>query len=186
MLKVNGIYQVHQNLLKIIQVYCDQTADGGGWTVIQRRVNGIINFCRDWDHYKKGFGQLQKKFWLGLDNIFTTFLQGIYPRSNELRIDMKNSKGMHRYCMLNIENLKFQIVGNIAKGRISKRVFEENRARQIFRKKNLSYPLIRTQTSAYRGIKNVRFFGKFGVLCFLETSILRFALWPYYPRNASR
>ena len=146
----------------------------------------IFNFCRDWNRYKKGFGQLQKKFQLGLDNIFTTFLQGIYPRSNELRIDMKNSKGMHRYCMLNIENLKFQIVGNIAKGRISKRVFEENRARQIFRKKNISYPLIRTHTCAYRGIKNVRFFGKFGVLCFLETSILRFALWPYYPRNASR
>ena len=96
--KVNGIYQVHQNLLKIIQVYCDQTTDGGGWTVIQRRVDGSVNFCRDWNHYKKGFGQLQNEFWLGLDNIFTTSLQGIYPRSNELRIDMKNPKGMHRYA----------------------------------------------------------------------------------------
>ena len=33
--------------------------------------------------------------------------------------------------------------GDKAKGRISKRVFQENRARQIFRKTNISYPLIR-------------------------------------------
>ena len=45
-----------------------------------------------------------------------------------------------------------KIVGNNAKGRISKRVFQENKARQIFRKTNISYPLIRTRT----------FFGKFG------------------------
>ena len=31
-----------------------------------------------------------------------------------------------------------------AKGRISKRVFQENKARQIFRKTNISYPLICT------------------------------------------
>ena len=35
-------------------------------------------------------------------------------------------------------------VGNKTKGRISKRVFQENKARQIFRKTNISYPLIRT------------------------------------------
>ena len=38
------------------------------------------------------------------------------------------------------------IVGNKAKGPISKRVFQENRARQIFRKTNIFYPLIRTRT----------------------------------------
>ena len=32
-------------------------------------------------------------------------------------------------------------VGNKAKGRISKRVFQENNARQIFRKTNISYAL---------------------------------------------
>ena len=32
-------------------------------------------------------------------------------------------------------------VGNKTKGRISKRVFQENKARQIFRKTNISYPL---------------------------------------------
>ena len=35
-------------------------------------------------------------------------------------------------------------VGNKAKGRILKRVFQENKARQIFRKTNISNPLIRT------------------------------------------
>ena len=33
-----------------------------------------------------------------------------------------------------------EIVGNKAKGRISKRVLQENKARQIFRKMNISYP----------------------------------------------
>ena len=38
-----------------------------------------------------------------------------------------------------------QFVGNKAKGRISKRVLQKNKSRQIFRKTNISYPLIRTQ-----------------------------------------
>ena len=72
--------------------------------------------------------------------------------------------------------LSAQFVGNKAKGRISRRwVFQENKARQISRKTNNSYPLIRTRTCAYQGVRNVCFFGKFGVLCFLETPVLRFA-----------
>ena len=39
-----------------------------------------------------------------------------------------------------------EVVGNKAKARISKRVFQENKAREIFRKTNISYPLIRTST----------------------------------------
>ena len=35
-------------------------------------------------------------------------------------------------------------VGNKAKGQISKRVFQENKPRQIFRKTNISYSLKRT------------------------------------------
>ena len=52
---------------------------------------------------------------------------------------------------------------------------------------NVSYPLIHTRTCAYQGVRNVQvflgfFFGKFDVLCFLVTSVLRFALFPYYQR----
>ena len=64
-------------------------------------------------------------------------------------------------------------VGDKAKGRISKRVFQENNARQIFRKTNISYPLIST-------LQKCSFFGKFGVLYFLEPPVLRFALLPFY------
>ena len=37
------------------------------------------------------------------------------------------------------------IVGNNTKGRISKREFQKNKARQTFRKTNISYLLIRTR-----------------------------------------
>ena len=50
--------------------------------------------------------------------------------------------------MKKLENLtvfKSVTVGDKAKGRISKRVFQENKARQIFQKTNISYPLIRTR-----------------------------------------
>ena len=50
-----------------------------------------------------------------------------------------------------------QRVGNKAEGQISKRVFQENKAGQIFRKMKIFYPLIRTRTCAYYGVRNVRF-----------------------------
>ena len=40
-----------------------------------------------------------------------------------------------------------------------------------------------TQVCVYQGDKKCSFFGKFGVLCFLVTPILRFALLPCYRRN---
>ena len=65
-----------------------------------------------------------------------------------------------RFFSLKENNLhsisKDKIVGNKAKGRISKRVLQENKARQISRKTKISYPLIRTRTCAYQGV-NVRF-----------------------------
>ena len=50
-----------------------------------------------------------------------------------------------------------EFVNDKAKGRISKRVLQENKARQILRKTNISYTLIRLRACAYQGVGNVRF-----------------------------
>ena len=72
------------------------------------------------------------------------------------------------------------IVGNKAKGRISKRVFQENRARQVFQKRTFLTPI---HTRCVSGGKKCSFLGKFGFLCFLQTPVSRLNLWPYYPLN---
>ena len=81
-----------------------------------------------------------------------------------------------------MNTFKCLFVGNKEKGRILKRVFQENKACQIFRKTNSSYPLICTRTYEYQGIRNVCISEKLGVLCVLETPVLRFALFPNYRR----
>ena len=82
--------------------------------------------------------------------------------------------------MGNPKNCKF--VGNKAKGRISKRVFQESKARQNFRKNKHFLPPDTHTYVCVSGGKKCLFFGNFGVLCFLETPVLRFALLPYYRR----
>ena len=66
-----------------------------------------------------------------------------------------------------------------AKGRISK---QEIKSRQIFRKTNISYRLMRSRTYAYQGVRNVRFSENL-TCCFLVTSVLRFARLPYYRQS---
>ena len=72
-----------------------------------------------------------------------------------------------------------KLIGNKAKGRNLKTGVTRKKSTQIFRKTDFPYPLIRTRTCVYQGVRNVRF-GKFSVLCFLVTPVLRFALLPYY------
>uniref|UniRef100_A0A3Q3FWJ6 Angiopoietin-like 2a n=1 Tax=Labrus bergylta TaxID=56723 RepID=A0A3Q3FWJ6_9LABR len=66
------------NSNKLMQVWCDQRHDPGGWTVIQRRQDGSVNFFRNWETYKQGFGNIDGEYWLGLENIHWLTNQGTY------------------------------------------------------------------------------------------------------------
>ena len=62
----DGIYSINPNGENEFLAYCDQTLDGGGWTVFQRRVDSSLSFNTDWVSYKHGFGDMHANFWAGL------------------------------------------------------------------------------------------------------------------------
>ena len=65
----SGLYVVQPGAGGEFVVYCDMTLLGGGWTVIQRRLNGDTEFDNKYAAYKNGFGDFAENFWLGLDKI---------------------------------------------------------------------------------------------------------------------
>ena len=79
-------------------VVCDtQTADGG-WTVIQRRKDGSVDFNRPWSDYENGFGDLNGEFWYGLENINCLTQTGQW----EIRIDLEFENKVKSYLHYNV------------------------------------------------------------------------------------
>lgn len=76
-----------------VEVYCDQTNYGGGWTVIQRRFDGSENFFRNWTDYRNGFGNLEGEFWLGLEHLYQMTSQ----RPHELILELWDFEGNYAY-----------------------------------------------------------------------------------------
>ena len=69
---------------------CDVDTDGGGWTVILRRVaGGTVDFNRQWEDYEDGFGQLSGEFWFGLKNMHCLTTR----QEVELQIDLRGANG---------------------------------------------------------------------------------------------
>lgn len=68
--KIPGIVSLKPPGGPAFDALCDFHNHGGGWTIIQHRFNGEVDFYRTWDEYKQGFGMLTAEFWLGLDKIY--------------------------------------------------------------------------------------------------------------------
>ena len=66
-------------------VFCDTETADGGWTVIQRRKDGSVDFDRPWSDYEKGFGDLNGEFWYGLKTMNCLTQTGQW----ELRVDFE-------------------------------------------------------------------------------------------------
>uniref|UniRef100_A0A8C5N2V6 Fibrinogen C-terminal domain-containing protein n=1 Tax=Leptobrachium leishanense TaxID=445787 RepID=A0A8C5N2V6_9ANUR len=131
-----------------LKVLCDMHTDGGGWIqshgdfpplyasgsaqqsksassfchdqVFQRRWDGSVDFFRNWNAYKTGFGSRLNEFWLGNDNIHMLTNTGTW----EIRIDLQDfeyTKSFAKYA-------SFQIMGETEKYKLLLGAFTEGNA----------------------------------------------------------
>ncbi|KAJ8277421.1 hypothetical protein GJAV_G00074980 [Gymnothorax javanicus] len=84
----SGVYTIQPLNSHPFEVYCQMTTEGG-WTVIQKRQDGSLDFDQLWQAYRNGFGDLKGEFWLGLEKMHTLSQQGNYVLQVEFS-DWKN------------------------------------------------------------------------------------------------
>ncbi|XP_054612124.1 angiopoietin-related protein 5 [Dunckerocampus dactyliophorus] len=67
----SGIYIIHpDDSDSSFEVFCEMDYMDGGWTVMQRRTEGLMDFKRPWADHVGGFGHLAGEHWLGLKKVF--------------------------------------------------------------------------------------------------------------------
>ena len=108
--RISGVYTIDPDGSGAFGVFCDQIAAGGGWTVFQKRLDGSVDFYRGWNDYKRGFGNLNGEFWLGLDKIHRMTNSGRY----KVRVDLEDTAGNTAYAEYNMfavtsERTKYQL-----------------------------------------------------------------------------
>lgn len=79
--------------------------NGGGWTVIQHREDGSLDFQRGWKEYKMGFGNPSGEYWLGNEFIFAITSQRQYMLRIEL-MDWEGNRAYSQYDRFHIGNEK--------------------------------------------------------------------------------
>ncbi|XP_072530690.1 angiopoietin-related protein 6 [Salminus brasiliensis] len=91
----SGIYLLRpRQSNRLLQAWCEHGRALGGWTVIQRRQDGSVNFFRNWEQYKQGFGNLDGEYWLGLEHLYWLTSQATY----KLRVVMEDWQGRQVYA----------------------------------------------------------------------------------------
>ena len=90
------MYTIDPDKQGAFDVRCDMdTTPGRGWTVFQRRVDGSVDFYRNWKDYKNGFGNLSGEFWLGLDKIHRLSV----AEQNVLRVELETFENETAYAV---------------------------------------------------------------------------------------
>ncbi|NP_001015738.1 MGC107908 protein precursor [Xenopus tropicalis] len=91
---ISGWYTIYTPYGLPLSVLCDMETDGGGWIVFQRRADGSVDFYRDWNSYKRGFGRKESEFWLGNDNLHLLTATGNF----QLRVDLTDFSEQRTYA----------------------------------------------------------------------------------------
>uniref|UniRef100_A0A8C5G4Z2 Fibrinogen C-terminal domain-containing protein n=1 Tax=Gouania willdenowi TaxID=441366 RepID=A0A8C5G4Z2_GOUWI len=104
----SGLYYVKPlNAKEQFLVYCEIDSFGRGFTVIQRRQDGSVDFNKDWTQYKNGFGYLSPgdntEFWLGNEKIHLLTATTTIP--TVLRIELVDWEGNKKYADYNMFKL---------------------------------------------------------------------------------
>ena len=99
----SGVYVIHPTgATKSVKVACHMTKDGG-WTIIQRRFNGSLDFNRNWTDYTLGFGDAQEELWLG--NYLIHLLTSNHNYSLDINmIDIYNQTWTATYDSFNVSD----------------------------------------------------------------------------------
>ncbi|CAK8686767.1 unnamed protein product [Clavelina lepadiformis] len=100
----NGAYVIDGGF----EVFCED-----GWTMLQRRIDGVIDFRRGWDDYKRGFGRVYGEYWMGLDNIHQMTQGG----GCRLRIELWDFDGNQTYA--EYSSFSVDSPGNLYRLRVS-------------------------------------------------------------------
>ncbi|CAC5404489.1 Tenascin,Fibrinogen-like protein A,Ryncolin-2,Ryncolin-4,Tenascin-X,Fibrinogen C domain-containing protein 1-A,Techylectin-5B,Angiopoietin-related protein 7,Ficolin-1-A,Angiopoietin-related protein 1,Ficolin-1-B,Ficolin-2,Ryncolin-1,Tenascin-R,Ryncolin-3,Ficolin-1,Fibrinogen C domain-containing protein 1-B,Fibrinogen C domain-containing protein 1 [Mytilus coruscus] len=111
----SGVYVIQPENGLSMTVFCEMNTDKGGWTNIQRRYDGTVDFYRFWEDYKTGFGNIAGEHWLGNDHLHFILRQ----RSYQVRFDLEDFTGSTSYALYSTiyvgdesANYKLNLTGN--------------------------------------------------------------------------
>jgi len=115
----SGVYRIKpKESFRPFQVWCDMESEGGGWTLIQARYDGLIDFFRTWQEYRNGFGSVDSEHWLGNNFIRHITENNDYELKIELTGYQANEFGFAKYSPFKIgtEDEKYKLfIGNFTK-----------------------------------------------------------------------
>ncbi|XP_076081230.1 uncharacterized protein LOC143052163 isoform X2 [Mytilus galloprovincialis] len=94
-IRASGVHTIYPyTTSNPVDVYC-QVDSGHIWTVMQKRFDGSVDFYRNWNAYKHGFGSPSSEYWLGNDNIHRISTNG----PHELKILLTDWQGVTKYIV---------------------------------------------------------------------------------------